>query len=60
MKVIKYPKSLTDVWKWKEKVYEELKHVTDRKKYFAVTTENIVKRLGLKSIGMHDRYKRMI
>jgi hypothetical protein len=42
------PKSLEEVWEWKEMVYEDSKSNPDKIKYFHECTKDIVNRLGLK------------
>ena len=42
------PKTLMEVWEWKEMVYEDSKSVPDKVMYFHNSTKDIVNRLGLK------------
>jgi hypothetical protein len=46
----KYDKSLTEVWEWKEKVYQDIKDMTDKEliEYFRKGTDRILAEHGIK------------
>ena len=48
MKTINYPKSLVEVWHWKELVYEKTKNSKDIIQQMEIDAKPIIERLGLK------------
>jgi hypothetical protein len=45
-------KSLTEVWEWKEKVYNKIIKNKDNPNYSENDTDDLIKRLGLEKISM--------
>ncbi|HBE04132.1 MAG: hypothetical protein A2096_11225 [Spirochaetes bacterium GWF1_41_5] len=51
--VIENPKSLTDVWEWKERVYQKYAFIKEVEKYALIekSTAPLILKLGLKKIS---------
>ena len=48
---INYPRSLTEVWEWKERVYSKYKNIDDMVKNSERNTDETIKKLGLERIS---------
>ncbi|MDD2716135.1 MAG: hypothetical protein PHW04_09590 [Candidatus Wallbacteria bacterium] len=51
MKKNRYPKSLCDVWKWKEKLMKKTAKMKDVFTFYEDDAAEIIKKLGLKKVS---------
>ncbi len=51
----KFPKSLTETWKWKNKVYNMIKDSDNIEKYFEENTKDVISRLGLEIVSYNKK-----
>ena len=56
------PRSLRDVWAWKDAVYRDTKNMTfeEQKKYFAQGVEEAARRIGAKIVTRPDGSKLLV
>jgi hypothetical protein len=45
------PHALKEVWEWKDRVYKKLSHNKDKRSQIDRDTDEIIKRLGLKTLS---------